>query len=359
MPLGSQALDRMREEPNLAPMPDDNVSKALFGTIIRARDEQPAAPTPVEPVPPSNEEAAPLFNQASSLFPDELPDWLSKAEPADQQTAEEIGVHAEGGEALSPAELPSWVQAMRPVGAVIAAEAVTGSDNLPAEQKGPLAGLRGVIPAVALGSLRRPRPIPLTLQMTEGQQANASILEQILQGETTPRPVVAAPAVSSQQTLRWIIAGLLLFVLGAVLFSGTQIMPISPVLPPAARDMTNVVMAIADNAPVLVVMDYQPGLAGEMEAVSGPLLDQLVRLHQPYLTFIATTPSGNALVERLLANVNINQAGELVMFWDRIMTTWATCLAERRVCWPSCNLRRRLCRPHGFWIFQNMPPSWC
>jgi len=56
-------------------------------------------------------------------------------------------------------------------------------------------------------------------------------------------------------------------------------------------------------------MDYQPGLAGEMEAVSGPLLDQLVRLHHPYLSFVATSPSGNALVERLLAKININQPG--------------------------------------------------
>jgi hypothetical protein len=86
-------------------------------------------------------------------------------------------------------------------------------------------------------------------------------------------------------------------------------MPISPILPPEARDMTNVVMGIADNAPVLVVMDYQPGLAGEMEAVSGPLLDQLVRLHNPYLTFVATSTSGNALVERLLANTNISPPG--------------------------------------------------
>ena len=179
----------------------------------------------------------------------------------------------------------------------------------PVEREGPLAGLKGVIPAVAIGSLRRPRPIPLTLQTSEGQQASASLLEQILLGETTPRPVASAPAVTSQQTLRWIIAGLLLFVLGAVLFSGTQIMPISPVLPPAARDMTNVVMGIADSAPVLVIMDYQPGLAGEMEAVSGPLLDQLVRLHNPYLTFVATSPGGSALVERLLANTNISQPG--------------------------------------------------
>jgi hypothetical protein len=184
-------------------------------------------------------------------------------------------------------------------------------DNLPAEREGPLAGLKGVIPAVALGALRRPRPIPLTLQTTEDQQASAAILEQILKEETTARRLSSTAVVTSQQTLRWIVAGLLLFVLGAVLFSGTQIMPISPILPAEAREMTNVVMGVPDNAPVLVVMDYQPGLAGEMEAVSGPLLDQLVRLHNPYLSFVATSPSGNALVERLLANTNINRPGGL------------------------------------------------
>ena len=313
MPLGPQALDRMREDRKPLPKPDENISKALLGAMMLPKEEQPSPaaeePTPVEPVLPTNKEAAPLFNEASSLFSDNLPDWLSNPEPEASQPQEEIGIHAEGGEALSLAELPSWVQAMRPVGAVIAAEAVTGVDNLPVEREGPLAGLRGVIPAVAIGSLRRPRPIPLTLQTSEDQQASAAILEQILLGETTPRPVASAPTVTSQQTLRWIIAGLLIFVLGAVLFSGTQIMPISPVLPPEARDMTNIVMGIADSAPVLVIMDYQPGLAGEMEAVSGPLLDQLVRLHNPYLSFVATSPNGNALVERLLANTNINQAG--------------------------------------------------
>jgi hypothetical protein len=313
MPLGPQALDRMREERKLPTAPDENVSRALFGTVMRPRDEQPGPPMPeppsVEPAPPAPaSEAAPLFNEASSLFSEDLPDWLSSAQPAASQTAEEIGINAEGGEALSPADLPSWVQAMRPVEAMVAATAI-GMDDQPAEQEGPLAGLKGVIPAVALGSLRRPQPIPLTLQATEEQQASAAILEQILLGETTPRPVAATPVMASQQRLRWLIAGLLLIVLGAVIFSGTQVMPVSPVLSAESRDITGVVMNIADNAPVLVIMDYQPALAGEMEAVSGPLLDQLVRLHHPFLSFVATSPSGIVLVERLLVNANINQPG--------------------------------------------------
>jgi hypothetical protein len=161
----------------------------------------------------------------------------------------------------------------------------------------------------AIGSLRRPRPIPLTLQTSEDQQASATVLEQILQNETTPHPLAAAPSISSQRTLRWVISGLVLFVLIAVLFTGTQIMPVSPVLPLDAGNVNNVVMNIADNAPVLVILDYEPSLAGEMEAVSGPVLDQLAQLHHPYLSFLATSPSGNALVERLLRNTKMDEAG--------------------------------------------------
>ena len=311
MPMSPQALDRMREEQKLPDESEANISRALFGAVMLSRDEQPASPTP-EPasVEPAShpDEAAPLYNEVSSLFSDELPDWLSSSQPVDSQPAEEIGIHAEGGEALSPADLPSWVKDLRPVEAMIATSA-PGVNDMPAEREGPLAGLKGVIPAAAFLSLRRPRPIPLTLQTTEDQQASAAILEQILVGETTPRPLASAPAMASQQRLRWVLASLLLLVLGAVLFAGTQAMPVSPALPPEATNVTNVVLNIADNAPVLVIMDYQPALAGEMEAVSGPLLDQLVRLHNPYLSFIATSPNGNALVERLLAKTNISQPG--------------------------------------------------
>src|SRR5512137_3069516 len=100
---------------------------------------------------------------------------------------------------------------MRPVEAMIA-EAGPGLEDQPVERQGPLAGLKGVIPIAVIGSLRRPRPIPLTLQASAEQQASAGILEQILNAETTPRPVVSTPAMASQRNLRWVIAGLLLFV---------------------------------------------------------------------------------------------------------------------------------------------------
>jgi hypothetical protein len=46
-----------------------------------------------------------------------------------------------------------------------------------------------------------------------------------------------------------------------------------------------------------------------MEAISGPLLDQMVLLTHPNLSFISTSPNGTALVERLVSNTDINQTG--------------------------------------------------
>jgi hypothetical protein len=311
LPLGPDALNKIRDDQKPPVTQDDAFAKAMFGAAMLQGGEKAESSQP-EPEPAEQDLLSPtsasasLFSQdVNSIFSENLPDWLSNPEP-DRQQVEDIGINAEGGDALSPADLPSWVQAMRPVEAVIATE-TPGADDLPAEREGPLAGLKGVIPAMTFGALRRPQPIPLKLQATTEQQASAAILEQLLQGETTPRPLVSAPEVGSQQRLRWLIAGLLLFVLVAVIFSGTQIMPVPPALSPAAGQVSTAVNNIADNAPVLLILDYEPSLAGEMEAVSGPVLDQLVRMHDPYLSFVTTSPSGNALLERLLRDTGLQK----------------------------------------------------
>jgi hypothetical protein len=311
LPLGSQALDQFREDFHIPSSEEEPFSWKSFVQGMEPAEEEPTSP---EQQPPSadpdtstEDDSATLSNQdVDSLFSMDMPDWLSRPEPESSETIEDIGIHAEGGEALSPAELPSWVQAMRPVEAAISTT-VPGVEDQPAEREGPLAGFRGVIPAAPIGSSRRPQPIPLKLQATDEQQASAALLEQLLLGETTARPHVSTPVVISQRMLRWVIAGLVWIVLGTVVFLRTQIMPVPASLPAHASEVTNVVMNLSEDAPVLVVVDYDPALAGEMEAVSGPLLDQLVTQRHPHLSFIATSPNGTALVERLLANTNINQ----------------------------------------------------
>jgi hypothetical protein len=86
-------------------------------------------------------------------------------------------------------------------------------------------------------------------------------------------------------------------------------MPVSGSLPEEVAGLSNAVVGIPVNAKTLVVIDYEPSLAGEMEAISAPLLDQIVLLSQPDLSFVSTSPNGAALAERLIVNTGINQAG--------------------------------------------------
>lgn len=264
-------------------------------------------PAPFADIFSTPSEGSSLSSQeVDSLFSAEMPDWLSRPEPGiEEQASPQPALPPENVESLAPVDLPSWVQAMRPVEALIS-EAAPSTEDQPEEKEGPLAGLRGVIPGSSLGSSIRPKAVSLKLQVTDEQQSSAALLEQVLGTETSPRALIDASFIASQHALRWVLAGLLLVVLGAVIGLRSQRIPISPSLPIAASNVSNAVMSIPAGANVLVVIDYEPALVGEMEAIGGPLLEQMVRLGHPNLSFLSTSPNGAALVERLLASVKIN-----------------------------------------------------
>ena len=319
MPMGVDALDQFRDK-NQPPAENlfDWLEPSQKPPPTPSRQEEPFLPAGT-PVPDTIDSS--LFSPASdttsisneevdSLLSMEMPDWLSRADPGaseapPQEAAETAMSTAEGDEALAPVELPSWVQAMRPVESVVSENAAS-IDDQPAEQDGPLAGLRGLIPMAPIGSAQRPKPISLKLQASDEQQAGAALLQQILAGETAPRAVLAESVVLPQNVLRWALSALLLVVLGSMILLRTQSMPVSPALPEAVSAASSVVANIPENSQVLVVIDYEPALAGEMEATSGPLLDQMVLLRHPRLSFLSTSPNGSALAERLMTSTNIN-----------------------------------------------------
>jgi hypothetical protein len=271
--------------------------------------DKSAVPTPEQPA-----SSQPAFDfsigdsstssgqDVDAIFMD-MPDWLSRepdnVEPAQSEAASETA----GGDSLAPVELPSWVQAMRPVDSSIDEASASTLDQI-TEREGPLAGFQGVIPASPIGSSLRPKAFSLKLQITEEQQASASLLEQIIAGETTVQPRKAVEGVSSQ-VLRWVISGLFLLVLGAVIGLGLQVMPIYP--SPSHGELSALVAGIPENAPVLVVADYEPSYVGELEASAGPLLDQLALSRHSVFTFVSMSPTGSALVDRLMLNTKISK----------------------------------------------------
>ena len=303
-------LQNAMEEPSM-PAPGA-VSMDWFSDRAKpAEYDGEGVPTQAEPASSqsafdfsSGDAATPASQDLDSLFNLEMPDWLAN-EPGGVETSqsESDSTPAFAGDSLAPVELPSWVQAMRPVDSAISG--ISAGEDQITETQGPLAGFRGVIPSTPIGSSLRPKAFSLKLQVTGEQQAGASLLEQIIAAETMAQTRKPAGLVSSQRVIRWVLSGLFLVVLGVALGFGLRTMPIYASA--TVNELSNLVAAIPESSPVLVVVDYEPSFAGELEAGAGPLLDQLALSRRSTFNFVSMSPNGSALVDRLMFNTGISQ----------------------------------------------------
>lgn len=286
------------EDENIAPAEDLPEWLAGVQPSGSASGETPAL------IQDQNLDASP--KEATGAFPMEAqPDWLSSLKPegAERAIAAEEQEDADKG-SLEKVELPSWVQAMRPVEAVVEqafVEPLEQTDQT-IEDGGPLAGLRGVLPAVpSLGALQKPPAYSIKLQVDENQQQHAAQLEQIITNEPEPGFLVNPKAIFSARLLRWVIAAVLLVVIGVTIASGINVVPAQTLYPPEMIGAMQITAGLEANSPVLVVFDYQPALSGEMEAAAESLIDHVL-YSGARLTLLSTLPTGPALAERFLDN---------------------------------------------------------
>ena len=260
--------------------------------LAAAPPEVPRAPAFVPGAEPADS------SQENELFSIEMPDWLSNIAPTDQKSAS-----AGTQEAIAPADLPSWVQAMRPVESVLLGPSFTvPSAEGPLEENGPLAGLRGVLPTA--GGLIQPgksKVQAIRLQSSEAQQSSAALLEQMLAAETQAKPLRGGGRLVSQRVLRWIISAMLILLVTFTLLGGSQSVPLPAALPEESNMLLPVIDLLAEGAPVLMIFDYEPALAGEMEAAAAPFVDRVLGLRRPRVTILSTSPTGAALAERFMA----------------------------------------------------------
>ncbi len=255
---------------------------------------------------PEKPEEAPAFTSeslagenANALFT-EMPDWLSNT--GEEAGAPETPSKQQEAESIAPGDLPSWVQAMRPVESSLLQSETGSKRDQTLETSGALAGLQGVLPAVpGIGPTSKPKAYSITLNATEEQLAQSTLLEQILAAETAPEPIASFAPLGTQRWLRWALAILLLVILVGAFF----LQPGAYALPTGEtsdlRDARLIMEALAPGAPILVVVDYEPALSGEMEAVAAPLLEHGIILKQPVLAFISTSPTGGSLAEHLMS----------------------------------------------------------
>ncbi|NWF63901.1 MAG: hypothetical protein HXY38_06300 [Chloroflexi bacterium] len=258
---------------------------------------EPAKAMPFETVPAFAEGDLPAGGNA---FLTEMPDWLSNA----IETPLSAGIVPEpitSSDALAPNVLPSWVEAMRPSDQGMANILATANDQ-PLESQGALAGLQGVLPAgVGFTPTSKPKAYSIKINTSEEQLKHAAILEQILAAETAPVTISSEKSLGASRILRWALAFILLAVAFGTAFIRSPFFSTPVAIPNELNYAVAVAQAIPADAPVLVAVDYEPSRAGEMEAAAAPLLDNLLLIKHPRLTFVASNEAGSILAERLIA----------------------------------------------------------
>lgn len=263
----------------------------------------------LSPNAPETSAAAPGEAEGFGLEPvGAIPVWLSKASEEEEQVLEE-GV--EGEAELKPAELPSWLQAMRPVGVTAAAAGVIGeSEPQQIEGAGPLAGLRGALPAEPdVSQVQKPPVYSIKLQVTDAQQLQAELLRGLIDSEGQPQALPGRPVISSQQVLRLILAVLLIFPLLFVLLTGVPQLSL-PAATPEVEAVVSLIDGLQSGAPVLLAVDYQPGFSGEMDAVTSPVVQHLFA-RGAHLALVSTVSTGPVQADHLLTQALSSSAAPL------------------------------------------------
>ncbi len=249
-----------------------------------------------------------------SILSMDTPDWLSgfkSSEPESSDAKPELETKPEPND-LSSEELPSWVQAMRPMAAFVSQTVDADDQNI--ENQGPLAGLRSVLPTQpSLVEVHPSKAYSTKLFTNETQQAQAALLENLLKSENTPQIFSKRSEKRIVRPLRWLIASVLLLVVIVTIALGSKIFPgpAKPAVNSPVGMFFNTVTGLPDGAPVLVVLDYEPGFAGELEIASMPVFEQLMSKNSR-LVFVSSSPLGGLMAERLiqkLARVHAYQEG--------------------------------------------------
>ena len=284
---------------------------ALGAAALAQSTGEPPAPPVQEPQPKgvqpfSSKEG--LLAELGALDTGELPAWLAGITPLEPEKQEPTPQAAPVESGLAPSdELPSWLEAMRPVESAAILAAMPDLSHETIESAGPLSGLRGVLPAepgVAQG--QKPHVHSIKLQISETNQANAVLIEQMIKTEGQARPIVRRSVITTQRILRIGIAVVLFLAVLWPLVTGSPQASL-PGFTPETYAANQLIEGLSAGAPVLLAFDYQPGLSGEMDAAAAGVIDHLM-VKGAYLAVISTASTGSAQAERLLAMVN--QAGQ-------------------------------------------------
>lgn len=236
----------------------------------------------------------------------ELPDWLEKNPPLEDKPEQPPAF--EGGEDLAMAQLPGWLAAMRPVESVVPQNAQPAEEDDRVEKSGPLAGLVGALPGESLATrVSKPAAYSARLRVSDRQSQQAALIEEMLGDEARPQAPRGERSHIPERIVRVVIALVLIAALLLPLASNLRSMPLPNLFQPDTVAFQRIVEALPAGAPVLLAVEYEPGLSGEMQLAAAPVVSQL-NARSSRLALISTNPSGPVLAENLLGAAGVRES---------------------------------------------------
>jgi hypothetical protein len=162
-----------------------------------------------------------------------------------------------------------------------------------------------VLPAEPeVSSFKKPPVYSAKLQVTSSQKTHADLFHQMLLEDEGTTPVPTAPLITSQHAFRWLMAFILIISVGIFIIGGGGFFPPpgNAAIPDSTYAASKIINTISDQAPVLLAFDYEPGIAGEMNAAAAALVDHLM-LKGARLTLVSTLPTGPAMAEYFIQTI--------------------------------------------------------
>jgi hypothetical protein len=181
---------------------------------------------------------------------------------------------AGGAIALAEGDIPPWLQALRPRAFGEGGPVPLAADE-PALTTGPLAGIRGAIDIEATAAQPHQAKRLPTATISKDQQRQMTLLRQLMHDDQRQAiPVDRRPAAAASTVTRLILTVILLLAVGAGLYLSDALPAAAP---PPAESVADVQQMVSEarEEPVLVVFDYSPATAGELDPQARMLVRQL------------------------------------------------------------------------------------
>jgi hypothetical protein len=231
----------------------------------------------------------------------ELPDWLEIPPEFEEMLGEEGAASEEEGAAR--ADVPAWLEALRPEGVEDVVE-VSGAGS-PAEATGLLKGIRGALGIEPILAIAR-RAVPLEPgSPSSAAYERADLLSSVIREPARPgievsdRRGVEKLAASS---VRWMTYLILAAAVVVPILLGSNWSESNMPTAAATQGMYDAIDGLPQGALVLVSLDYDPGVAGEMVPQARVVLNHLMR-RGVRLLGVSLAPEGARLSRQVLEEV--------------------------------------------------------